>query len=113
RRKKRLLVDDAKRKQEQLDKIKAQLELRALGKIRQQVSFWEEKGVLEQKVVGVVEVEEDGPAVEGENKELQRRSSKGDAVAHAAIEDDEIESANVDKTDKVPPGAPPTSQQRN
>ncbi|KAF9311515.1 hypothetical protein BG003_007330 [Podila horticola] len=51
------LVDDAKRKQEQLDRIKAQLELRRLGKIRQQVSFWEEKGVLEQRVVGVEEVE--------------------------------------------------------
>ncbi|KAF9330350.1 hypothetical protein BG006_006690 [Podila minutissima] len=51
------LVDDAKRKQEQLDRIKAQLELRRLGKIRQQVSFWEEKGVLEQRVVSVEEVE--------------------------------------------------------
>ncbi|KAF9571235.1 hypothetical protein EC968_000831 [Mortierella alpina] len=59
RRKRRLLVDDAKRKQEQLDRIKAQLELKDLGKIRQQVSFWEEKGVLEQKVVAVVEVEEE------------------------------------------------------
>ncbi|KAG0016282.1 hypothetical protein BGZ81_011311 [Podila clonocystis] len=51
------LVDDAKRKQEQLDRIKAQLELKRLGKIRQQVSFWEEKGVLEQRVVSVEEVE--------------------------------------------------------
>ncbi|KFH68358.1 hypothetical protein MVEG_05176 [Podila verticillata NRRL 6337] len=53
------LVDDAQRKQEQLDRIKAQLELRHLGKIRQQVSFWEEKGVLEQRVVSVEEVELD------------------------------------------------------
>lgn len=53
------LVDDAQRKQEQLDRIKAQLELRQLGKIRQQVSFWEEKGVLEQRVVSVEEVEVD------------------------------------------------------
>ncbi|KAG0212175.1 hypothetical protein BGX28_006721 [Mortierella sp. GBA30] len=59
RRKRHLLVDDAKRKQDQLDRIKAQLELKTLGKIRQQVSFWEEKGVLEQKVVAVVEVEEE------------------------------------------------------
>ncbi|KAF9424656.1 hypothetical protein BGZ94_007995, partial [Podila epigama] len=57
RRRRQQLVDDAKRKQEQLDRIRAQLELKALGKIRQQVSFWEEKGVLEQKVVSVEEVE--------------------------------------------------------
>ncbi|KAG0069077.1 hypothetical protein BGZ93_006866, partial [Podila epicladia] len=55
------LVDDAKRKQEQLDRIKAQLELKRLGKIRQQVSFWEEKGVLEQRVVSVEEVEAEVP----------------------------------------------------
>ncbi|KAG0298779.1 hypothetical protein BGZ98_000078 [Dissophora globulifera] len=59
KRSRRLLVDDSKRKQEQLEKIKAQLELRTLGKIREQVSFWEAKGVLEQKVVGVVDVEEE------------------------------------------------------
>lgn len=53
------LVDDTQRKQEQLDRIKAQLELKRLGKIRQQVSFWEEKGVLEQRVVSVEEVEVD------------------------------------------------------
>lgn len=57
RRRRQQLVDDAKRKQEQLDRIKAQLGLRRLGKIRQQVSFWEEKGVLEQRVVSVEEVE--------------------------------------------------------
>ncbi|KAF9186819.1 hypothetical protein BGZ51_001740 [Haplosporangium sp. Z 767] len=59
RHKRRLLIDDAKRKQEQLEQIKAQLELRTLGKIRQQVSFWEEKGVLEQKVVATLEVDDD------------------------------------------------------
>ncbi|KAG0350874.1 hypothetical protein BGZ54_003589, partial [Gamsiella multidivaricata] len=59
RRRRQRLVDDAKRKQEQLDKITAQLEHRTLGKIREQVSFWEAKGVLEQKVVPVVEVGED------------------------------------------------------
>ncbi|KAG0332951.1 hypothetical protein BG004_001028, partial [Podila humilis] len=55
-RRRQQLVDDQKRKQEQLERIKAQLELKALGKIRQQVSFWEEKGVLEQRVVSVEEV---------------------------------------------------------
>ncbi|KAF9579662.1 hypothetical protein BGW38_003990, partial [Lunasporangiospora selenospora] len=67
RHRKRLLVDDAKRKQEQLERIKAQLELRTLGKIRRQISFWEERGVLEQKVVAVVDVdetEENGPAAQ-------------------------------------------------
>ncbi|KAF9108659.1 hypothetical protein BGX27_008271 [Mortierella sp. AM989] len=56
--KRRMLVDDAKRKSEQLERIKAQLQLKTLGKIREQVSFWEEKGVLEQKNVGVVDVED-------------------------------------------------------
>ncbi|KAG0249201.1 hypothetical protein BG011_009515 [Mortierella polycephala] len=59
RHKRRLLVNDAKRKQEQLERIQAQLELKTLGKIRQQVSFWEEKGVLEQKVVAMLEVDDD------------------------------------------------------
>ncbi|GJJ68564.1 hypothetical protein EMPS_00910 [Entomortierella parvispora] len=105
RRKKRLLVDDAKRKQEQLDKIKAQLELKTLGKIRQQVSFWEEKGVLEQKVVGVVEVE-DEPT---EEPSAQPKQSKDDPSLQ-----EETRNGNVDrKADKVPSSAPPTSPQRN
>ncbi|KAF9345380.1 hypothetical protein BGX26_003219, partial [Mortierella sp. AD094] len=58
-RRRRLLVDDAKHKQEQLERVKAQLQLKTLGKIREQVSFWEEKSVLEQKTVAVVEVDED------------------------------------------------------
>ncbi|KAF8984575.1 hypothetical protein BGZ46_007590, partial [Entomortierella lignicola] len=57
--KRRLLVDDAKRKQEQLERVKAQLQLKALGKIREQVNFWEEKGVLEQKTVAVVEMDDE------------------------------------------------------
>ncbi|KAF8931153.1 hypothetical protein BGZ58_007798, partial [Dissophora ornata] len=57
RKRRRVRVDDAKRKQEQLDKINAELQLKPLGKIRDRVSFWEGKGVLEQKVVSVVEVE--------------------------------------------------------
>ncbi|OAQ26093.1 hypothetical protein K457DRAFT_34750 [Linnemannia elongata AG-77] len=62
RRRKIQLVDDAQRKKEQLARIREQLERKALGKIREQVSFWETKGVLEQKVVGAEEVvvEDDG-----------------------------------------------------
>ncbi|KAK3838776.1 MAG: hypothetical protein JOS17DRAFT_731241 [Linnemannia elongata] len=59
RRRKIQLVDDAQRKKEQLARIREQLERKALGKIREQVSFWETKGVLEQKVVGAEEVVED------------------------------------------------------
>ncbi|KAF9957833.1 hypothetical protein BGZ72_001301 [Mortierella alpina] len=84
RRKRRLLVDDAKRKQEQLDRIKAQLELKDLGKIRQQVSFWEEKGVLEQKVVAVVEVEEEPEETEGL---LQSKSEVSSSSNHGNGED--------------------------
>ncbi|KAF9538180.1 hypothetical protein EC957_007114 [Mortierella hygrophila] len=58
RRRKIQLVDDAQRKKEQLARIREQLERKALGKIREQVSFWETKGVLEQKVVGAEEVVE-------------------------------------------------------
>ncbi|KAI1319515.1 hypothetical protein EDD11_003785 [Mortierella claussenii] len=74
RHKRRMLVDDAQRKQEQLDKIKAQLQLKALGKIREQVSFWEERGVLEQKVVAVVELEED----EEEGKGKEKKEAPGE-----------------------------------
>ncbi|KAF9276381.1 hypothetical protein BGZ68_010063 [Mortierella alpina] len=77
RKKRRLLVDDAKRKQEQLDRIKAQLELKDLGKIRQQVSFWEEKGILEQKVVAMVEVEEEPEEPEGPPQSKDEASSPG------------------------------------
>ncbi|KAG0223784.1 hypothetical protein BGW42_005541 [Actinomortierella wolfii] len=59
RRRRKRLVDDARRKQEQLERIKARLELRSLGKIRPIVSFWEEKSVLEQKNIGVEEVEDE------------------------------------------------------
>ncbi|KAF9326077.1 hypothetical protein BGZ91_002114, partial [Linnemannia elongata] len=79
RRRKIQLVDDAQRKKEQLARIREQLERKALGKIREQVSFWETKGVLEQKVVGAEEVvvEDDGDdggeggkiTSESENKE--------------------------------------------
>ncbi|KAF9165546.1 hypothetical protein DFQ26_009797 [Actinomortierella ambigua] len=53
------LVDDKRRKQEQLERIKARLEVKALGKIGPIVSFWEEKGVLEQKSIDVEEVAAD------------------------------------------------------
>ncbi|KAF9119084.1 hypothetical protein BGW39_000577 [Mortierella sp. 14UC] len=60
RRRKRIqLVDDAQRKKEQLDRIQAQLERRTLGKIREQVSFWETRGVLEQTVVGAEVLDDD------------------------------------------------------
>ncbi|KAG0282585.1 hypothetical protein BGZ96_000322 [Linnemannia gamsii] len=65
RRRKIQLVDDAKRKKEQLDRIREHLERKTLGKIREQVSFWETKGVLEQKVVGAEEVLEDDDEAEG------------------------------------------------
>ncbi|KAG9072310.1 hypothetical protein KI688_000079 [Linnemannia hyalina] len=82
RRRKIQLVDDAQRKKEQLARIREQLERKALGKIREQVSFWETKGVLEQKVVGAEEVVEndddgedgmdggEGGAISESNKEL-------------------------------------------
>ncbi|KAG0367919.1 hypothetical protein BGX24_003035, partial [Mortierella sp. AD032] len=65
------LVDDAQRKKEQLDRIQARLERKTLGKIREQVSFWERKGVLEQRDVGaeVLEEEEDDEEEEEEEKE--------------------------------------------
>ncbi|KAF9922819.1 hypothetical protein FBU30_007082, partial [Linnemannia zychae] len=60
RRRRRIqLVDDAQRKKLQLDRIQAQLERKILGKIREQVSFWERKGVLEQEVVGAEVLEDD------------------------------------------------------
>ncbi|CAO3573599.1 unnamed protein product [Mortierella alpina] len=93
RRKRRLLVDDAKRKQEQLDRIKAQLELKGLGKIRQQVSFWEEKGVLEQKVVAVVEVDE-------EPEELANAEAEGSLLRAASKDDEGSSPGHHGSTDK-------------
>ncbi|KAF9985858.1 hypothetical protein BGZ75_002484, partial [Mortierella antarctica] len=93
RRKRRLLVDDAKRKQEQLDRIKAQLQLKDLGKIRQQVSFWEEKGVLEQKVVAMVEVEEEEEEEdekkpeEAEKKYLSSKDELSSSGKHRSADD--------------------------
>jgi hypothetical protein len=69
RRRKIQLVDDAQRKKEQLDRIREQLERKTLGKIREQVSFWETKGVLEQKVVGAEEVLEEDDETEGRKVE--------------------------------------------
>ncbi|KAF9911284.1 hypothetical protein EC991_004182 [Linnemannia zychae] len=84
RRRKRIqLVDDAKRKKEQLERIQAQLERRTLGKIREQVSFWETKGVLEQKVVGA-EVLDDNDDDTGGGESKNKDKSEGDGGAAGA-----------------------------
>ncbi|KAF8929954.1 hypothetical protein BGZ47_000796, partial [Haplosporangium gracile] len=79
RRRKIQLVDDVQRKKEQIDRIREQLERKTLGKIREQVSFWETKGVLEQKVIGAEEiVEEDDEKVVAEGGEGAEKEGGSD-----------------------------------
>ncbi|KAF9082569.1 hypothetical protein BGX23_012326 [Mortierella sp. AD031] len=86
RRRRVQLVDDAQRKKEQLDRIQAQLERKTLGKIREQVSFWETKGVLEQKVVAVEEVLDKDDEENKDNEESEGGGGESETTSASATD---------------------------
>ncbi|KAF9429125.1 hypothetical protein BGZ76_001787 [Entomortierella beljakovae] len=92
----RLLVDDAKRKQEQLERVKEQLKLKALGKIRQQVSFWEERRVLEQKDVGVVEVDDEETITAQDEIEAKGKVQDGERLYRLNISKGNMDTTSGD-----------------